>query len=176
RPADFAHSQAHFEEWENVAREFILSPRGRRVWKMGGILWRVALYLSGDTRTGFELMDSNPGAVTRQVTGTAFDEVLTESEINLIMGTYHVASPSVSQIKTLDLSYWPHPKLLYDSNFNFGCWTPVNESWFVERLKALRIGSAGPTNQKKWRSQFRVVKAMRERRDRSRAAAVEFLL
>lgn len=92
RPPDFTPTQAHFTEWENAAREFMQTPRSRLVWKVGGFLWRLALYLVGATKSALALFDMAPGSVTRYVTPTAYEETLLDEEISILLGIFHIKS------------------------------------------------------------------------------------
>ncbi len=156
RPSDFIPMSAHFLEWENTAREFMQTPRSHLVWKVGGFFWRLALYLVGTTEPALALFDMAPGIVTHYVTPTAYEETLTEEEMDLMMGVFHIrSSRSVSvrstmtlsnlhseedetQLVTRDLSYWPHPRHIQGSSFDAACWAPSNESWFIDRIEGLR--------------------------------------
>lgn len=72
------------------------SPRSRLVWKVGGLFWRLALYLVGTTQLPSALLDTAPGAVLRYVTETAYEETLTDAEMDLFMGVFRVESRTFS--------------------------------------------------------------------------------
>ncbi len=92
RPFDFQLTPELYVEWENAAREFMQSSRSRLVWKLGGLFWRLALYLVGTTLPALNLLDATPGVVTQYVTSATYEETLTEEEMDVILGNYRVVS------------------------------------------------------------------------------------
>ncbi len=92
RPPGFSHAQEHFVEWENAARDFMQTPRSRLVWKVGGLFWRLALFFVGTMEPALALLDATPSTTTRYITPTAYEETLTEVEMDLILGMYRIRS------------------------------------------------------------------------------------
>lgn len=90
-PRGFVATVDHFVEWEKRARAFMQTPRSRLVWKLGGLLWRVALYLVEAIEPAYFLFDTVPGTETHCITPTAYEEVLTDEEIDLMIGVHRIA-------------------------------------------------------------------------------------
>ncbi len=103
RPSDFQTTPELYVEWENAAREFMQSARSRLVWKLGGLFWRLALYFVGTTLPSLSLLDATPGLVTQYVTSVAYEETLSEEEMDLFLGYYRAASGMYFISSKLDL-------------------------------------------------------------------------
>lgn len=88
RTADFAPTPEIFIEWENATRAFMRTSRSRLVWKLGGLYWRLALYLLGSTASSLNLLDAPPDSANHKVTPMMYEETLTDEEMDLIMGKY----------------------------------------------------------------------------------------
>ncbi|KAJ7145333.1 hypothetical protein C8R43DRAFT_890492, partial [Mycena crocata] len=56
------------------------------------------------------------------------DPSLTDDEIDLICGVYHVGTGSC--LTTTDQSWWPEPSTWARSAMNVGWWSPYCERWF----------------------------------------------
>ncbi|KAF8144812.1 hypothetical protein K438DRAFT_1492706, partial [Mycena galopus ATCC 62051] len=70
------------------------------------------------------------------------DDYLTEEEIDLICGVYHISMGQLhhgaaSGEQTTTRSWWPRPVSMEQSGLNVGWWTPMCETWFRRRLQQL---------------------------------------
>ncbi|KAJ6556696.1 hypothetical protein B0H10DRAFT_1711546, partial [Mycena sp. CBHHK59/15] len=71
-----------------------------------------------------------------------WDDHLTDDEIDLICGVYHVATGfdrnaiRAEQLSTL--SWWPKPATFDVSALNVGWWTPACEAFYQRRLAQMR--------------------------------------
>lgn len=92
RPSDFTASTELYNSWEKDARAFMLTSKSRPVWKFGGLLWRLALFLVGSEDLALVSLDEPPSLVTCDVTQTAYEETLNDCDIELMIGMYHIAS------------------------------------------------------------------------------------
>lgn len=90
-PYSFVATIAHFAEWENRARAFMQTPRGRLVWKVGGVFWRLALYFVEAIEPAHALFDVAPKTGNSPVTPSTYEEALTDGEIDLMTGLHRVA-------------------------------------------------------------------------------------
>ena len=139
-------------------------------------MWRIAVELWGS-----DLMTEAIEGPSEDVydTGEPFrphrgpdylDDQLTESEIDVICGVYHVLTSmwSVLAFAWSDItdrsataqhtdqekhqSWWPRPNSWSNCPFDTGFWTPMAESWFQSRLKKMRAGEAQPYHVQQWKS------------------------
>ena len=95
RYSDYQPDHLDYEAYEQRRNALLLEPRGRVVLLTGGIVWRLAMeVLSPDAM----LVGPTPGEYGNYVTPSMdppivlWDEGLTESELDLICGVYHVPS------------------------------------------------------------------------------------
>jgi hypothetical protein len=144
--------------YEHTRTQFFDKRRARAALKHGGILWRLAidsLGISGAASLVFEGPDSQPRyrsqcTIPEGSRDIFYDEMLTQSEIDLICGVYMQYDGAQFGNPT-HISWWPRPYIFSNSGLNFGCWTPFNERWFQGRLNAIREGMQKPLSSSEWR-------------------------
>ncbi|PPQ93354.1 hypothetical protein CVT25_014483 [Psilocybe cyanescens] len=80
--------------------------------------------------------------------------MLTESEIQTIIGSYALQTDQPSQVC---LKLWFPPPAAWDSVCN-GClwikWTEHNEEWFMKHIEHICKGSFQPLTAQEWRSKL----------------------
>ncbi|KAF8145071.1 hypothetical protein K438DRAFT_1475847, partial [Mycena galopus ATCC 62051] len=68
------------------------------------------------------------------------DETLTDDEIDVICGVYHVATGGDLAYIT-SRSWWPRPPAFAKSALNVGWWTPACEHFYQGRLQKFNAGT-----------------------------------
>ncbi|KAJ3859441.1 hypothetical protein EV359DRAFT_50836 [Lentinula novae-zelandiae] len=81
-----------------------------------------------------------------------WDDELTEDEIDLICGTYEIATGKFAQYAIR--SWWPRPISWKSSGLNVGYWSSDAENWFQSHMKGIleTPGSVKPLSNNQWRS------------------------
>ncbi|KAJ6504511.1 hypothetical protein DFH09DRAFT_1439992 [Mycena vulgaris] len=81
-----------------------------------------------------------------------WDDCLTEQEIDLICGIYHVSTgQGGDSTQVAKVSWWPKPLAFDASGINVGWWTPQWEKWYQTRLQQLESGRGTLANHEKWK-------------------------
>ncbi|KAJ6597166.1 hypothetical protein DFH09DRAFT_1023809 [Mycena vulgaris] len=140
----------------STRNHFLRTPRGRAALLYGGIVGRLARAVvsaedvlrgpaADATINGICLWDGHsPYAY--------WDDCLTEQEVDLICGVYHVTTGMfISGRQTSTKSWWPRPPVLAKSVLNVGWWTPMCEIWFQQRLRKSETGEGGIVIQQPWK-------------------------
>ncbi|KAL0948817.1 hypothetical protein HGRIS_008942 [Hohenbuehelia grisea] len=83
------------------------------------------------------------------------DDHLTEDEIDLICGVYHVHT---DDNQTSLSSWWPRSNIWDIGGMNLGVWTPDNEEWYLARLAKLTHGEEGLKTSADWRNHVKRMK------------------
>ncbi|KAK7433537.1 hypothetical protein VKT23_019846 [Stygiomarasmius scandens] len=142
---------AEYAAYESAKNDVLLSSNGRLALMQGGILWRLAKDII-PSRT----VTSGPRSSVKH-TGKSFgslqdhelcEEVLTENEVNVIVGLYKVDTETKNQVS--DMSWWPKPVSWAKGNRNFGFWSADDEKFYQERLTEIRNGTARPKTASQW--------------------------
>ncbi|KAJ7655728.1 hypothetical protein DFH06DRAFT_992263 [Mycena polygramma] len=154
RPPNWKPDMSDYRSYVEIRQRFLSSPRGRAALLYGGIVGRLARseaskeeVLRGPTANvlveGICLWDGrSPFAY--------WDDRLTEQEIDLICGVYHVATGGHGE-QTTTLSWWPRPLAFDVSGHAIGWWTPMWETWYEKRLQQLESGSGLLVSHATWR-------------------------
>ncbi|KAJ7848863.1 hypothetical protein B0H14DRAFT_3452903 [Mycena olivaceomarginata] len=130
----------------HAGEQFLQSPRGRAAKLYGGIVGRLACTVVSDEevcRGPTDDVTIDGTCLWDGVSASAYwDDSLTEQEIDLICGVYHISTgqpdPSAfGGVQTTTQSWWPRPSSMAQSGLNVGWWTPMSESWFQRRLRQL---------------------------------------
>ncbi|KLO10305.1 hypothetical protein SCHPADRAFT_892459 [Schizopora paradoxa] len=150
-PLGFQPSPADFEIWETKARGFLDSQRGHLVWKMGGIYWRIALYLRGTVPDAQDLVAQDVGTIQQAVTSSLFEEAITGTELGVLIGMVEIKDELHPKKERMLVSYFPTFKAAEGTPVFDGMWTPCNEEWFLGHLDSLRHGTVGLLSQNQWR-------------------------
>ncbi|KAF7796983.1 hypothetical protein EIP86_008172 [Pleurotus ostreatoroseus] len=140
---------------EQHRKNLLKQPRGRAALLKGGIVWRLALEVLGEEAATMALTSPEEYKFGVNV-GDRYlvDDELTESELDVIVGVYHVATSQRAFANDTDssiVSWWPRHASWQNSNYNLGHWTWKAELWFRNRRKDILEGSAKPMNQGRWR-------------------------
>ncbi|KLO05733.1 hypothetical protein SCHPADRAFT_987665 [Schizopora paradoxa] len=145
-PDGFQPDAAYFEQWETAVRDFLVSPRGHLVWRLGGLYWRIALYVLGTIPGHQDMIENDTGFITSKLRSGFYEEPLTPAELAIVIGLARVDDPN--PIASLArMSYFPHPNAAEGTTLLSSVWTPLNEEWFVAHLLSIQHGGPG------WRSQ-----------------------
>lgn len=160
--------------------QLLSSPRGRAALLYGGVMWRLALeHIGAESAVlgpSVSVLDNGLGDIVH-VEGVGFvgDDKLTDDELAIICGLYHVSTgnlllflciqpakfpttgQSAGEKQNNDqrslISYWPlSDRWSHHSNsYNWGFWTLIDEEWFQSRTRDLASGKNQPVTQGKWR-------------------------
>ncbi|KAJ7151752.1 hypothetical protein C8R43DRAFT_886640, partial [Mycena crocata] len=139
RPQNYKPDHHDYQTYVALRSVFLRSPRGRAALLSGGIIGRLARAVVPDeevlrgpsddaTINGICLWDGHSQQAY-------WDDTLTEQEIDLICGVYHIS--------TGWSSWWPRPAAMATSGLNVGWWTPMCEEWYQRRLR--QVEGAEPT-------------------------------
>ncbi|KAJ7663696.1 hypothetical protein DFH06DRAFT_1128077 [Mycena polygramma] len=125
RPLAYRPDAHDYRSYVAIRDQFLITPRGRAALQYGGIIGRLArAVVSVDNVFAY------------------WDDCLTEQEIDLICGVYHISTGQVdpgssSGEQTTTRSWWPRPASTASSGMSVGWWTPMWEAWFQKRLALL---------------------------------------
>ncbi|KAJ7788705.1 hypothetical protein B0H14DRAFT_2398127, partial [Mycena olivaceomarginata] len=168
---------------QGLCIQFFQSPRDRAALFAGGIIGRLAregianmnedLACMGPTSeavfTGVCLWDGNSAEAY-------WDDMLTESEIDLICGVYEIATGArTDEVQTARVSWWPRPNAFSHSGMNTGWWSPDCERWYQQRLALIRANRATLNTQTDWKRFIELFKASREVALNNEKIAAQFL-
>ncbi|KAE9398903.1 hypothetical protein BT96DRAFT_714644 [Gymnopus androsaceus JB14] len=156
RSVDFKPGLAEYRAYEHRRDQLLRSPRGRAAILAGGVIARLARdvvnigdVFDGPTEEAFygearglHVWDGKSEIAYR-------DDQLTEDEVNLICGTYDVATNNTG---TAFKSWWPRPSSWKLSGLNAGFWSKDAEVWFQKRLEKIRKNNATIHTNNEWRS------------------------
>ncbi|KAK7433627.1 hypothetical protein VKT23_020676 [Stygiomarasmius scandens] len=143
--------ESELAAYETAKKDLLSTSVGRLALMKGGIIWRLAK----DLVPVKSVVKGPPPSV--RTSGVSFgklkgsflcDEVLEESEEDIIVGLYKVESGISGQ--NADLSWWPKPSAWSVGNRNFGYWTPDCEKFYQDRLREIRLGKARPRSATEW--------------------------
>ncbi|KAJ6467981.1 hypothetical protein C8R47DRAFT_1303114 [Mycena vitilis] len=135
-----------------IRDQFLITPRGRAALQYGGIIGRLArAVVSVDDVLRGPTDDASIAGVYFWDGHSQFaywDDCLTEQEIDLICGVYHISTGQVdpgssSGEQTTTRSWWPRPASTASSGMSVGWWTPMWEAWFQKRLALLEQDPPG---------------------------------
>ncbi|KAF7337278.1 hypothetical protein MSAN_02280300 [Mycena sanguinolenta] len=120
--------------------------RGHIALQYGGLISRLArLELSDDEGLrgpGEDVYDKGACLWDGHSDHAYWHENLTEHEIDLICGVYHVQTGRMQEgaEQTMLLSFWPKPNVWAKGNLTPGWWSEACEKWFLRRLERLDEG------------------------------------
>ncbi|KAJ6559425.1 hypothetical protein DFH09DRAFT_921720 [Mycena vulgaris] len=153
RPVGYKHDLADYHAYVSRRSDFLLGPRGRAALLYGGIVGRLA---RSEVSVDEACRGPSDEAFTEGVclwdghsTYGYWDDCLTEQEIDLICGVYHVATGFGDQTSTV--SWWPRPPAFDASGISVGWWTPLWEAWYQKRLNQLETGKAILCTHTEWK-------------------------
>ncbi|KAJ6571017.1 hypothetical protein DFH09DRAFT_916927 [Mycena vulgaris] len=176
RPVKYKFNLLDYNAYISNRRKFLLGPRGRAALLYGGVVGRIARsegvseedVFRGPTddafTDGISLWDGHS-------TSAYWDDCLTEQEIDMICGVYHVATGTFSFFfptgheltsylgfgnQTTTVSWWPRPAAIAASGINVGWWTPMWEVWYQKRLEQVKNGDAALATHDKWKRNLRI--------------------
>ncbi|KAK7458687.1 hypothetical protein VKT23_009686 [Stygiomarasmius scandens] len=155
RQENHQFDSAEYTAYEAAKNDVLLSSKGRLALMQGGILWRLAKDIVAS-----QTVPHGPRSSVKQ-NGISFgslddhdlcEEVLTEDEVNTIVGLYKVDTGTRNQ--TSDRSWWPKPGTWAKGNRTFGYWTADDEKFYQQRLIDIRKGTARPKKASQWYNDF----------------------
>lgn len=74
------------------------------------------------------------------------------------------------------MSWWPKVTTWENSGIDFGCWTPMCERWFRNRLESLREGKAKTFSSKEWYKNLRYQKETKKFLTKWKSIGEDFLI
>ncbi|KAF8180500.1 hypothetical protein K438DRAFT_1602766 [Mycena galopus ATCC 62051] len=139
RPHDYVPNAHDYQGYLWARDRFLQSPRGHAAKLYGGIVGRLASGVVPDD----EVLRGRTDNVTLEgiclsARGSEWgywDDWLSEREIDLICGVYHISTGTGEQTSTK--SWWPKPSAMAQSGLCVGWWTPMCEAWYQRRLGQL---------------------------------------
>ncbi|KAK7030162.1 hypothetical protein R3P38DRAFT_2524007, partial [Favolaschia claudopus] len=166
RLKDFQPDMRDYNGYLDCREHFLRTSRGQVALRSGGIIARIArevltiedgLLGPGDevTRNGICFWDGHtPGAL--------WDDQLTEDEIDIVCGVYHIATgqrdpnqPRGRQITTR--SWWPRPSAFFrNSALAIGWWTPACESFYARRVTMYKEGTLKLETAAAWKENLKL--------------------
>ncbi|KAG1763067.1 hypothetical protein EV702DRAFT_978848 [Suillus placidus] len=163
RPSSFQPNANTYKNYELRREDFLKHPHARAALLRGGILWRLCkasfegrLGLvngpSSDVRVFGEAKRFPSPTSDGGTTWAAWDDILTDDEVDLICGVYYVAVEDGRRKQWTTLSWWPRPNTFEKCGLWTGYWNTSCELWFQRRLSLLRCGEAKPLKTREWRS------------------------
>lgn len=153
-PMGFKPDLKHFQRWETTVRDFLVSLRGHLVWRLGGLYWRIALYILGTVPGPQDLIENDTGFLTVKLRSGLYKEPLTPAEVAILIGLVNVENPNPNAPE-MRMSYFPLPNVADGTALLSSAWTPVSEGWFVAHLESVRAGGPGWRSQNQWRKVLR---------------------
>ncbi|KAJ3721388.1 hypothetical protein DFJ43DRAFT_1004458 [Lentinula guzmanii] len=145
RPAGFSPTLQDYHAYEVLRDDFLCSARGRAALLAGGIVARLARdavneqdVYDGPTENALQEGEHVLCVWEEGKHFALWDDNLTEEEIDLICGTYEVATGMDGIHQTAARSWWPRPGAWRSCGLNCGYWSRDAESWFQNRLNVIR--------------------------------------
>ncbi|KAJ6569677.1 hypothetical protein B0H19DRAFT_704037 [Mycena capillaripes] len=168
RPQNYKPDLSDYTAYITIRCRFLRSPRGRAALLYGGLISRLALA----TETSWNAVLRGPIASDSlfasgiclwdgHTTSAYWDDCLTENELDLICGVYHMATeqrdPNLfNGEQTTTLSWWPRPQSYAPSAMNVGWWTPIWESWYQKHLHRLESGLGAVASHTAWKHNLKL--------------------
>ncbi|KAK6981383.1 hypothetical protein R3P38DRAFT_2808145 [Favolaschia claudopus] len=144
RPQNYVPTADDYRSYVAIRDRFLQSPRGRAAKLYGVIVGRIACSVVSNeevqrgptddvTIDGLCLWDESSSSAY-------WDDCLTEQEIDLICGVYHISTGQFNPSaplgqQTTTRSWWPRPSAMANSGLSVGWCTPMCEQWYQRRLK-----------------------------------------
>ncbi|KAG2114195.1 uncharacterized protein F5147DRAFT_630736 [Suillus discolor] len=165
RLSSFQPNAYTYKTYELQRDDFLRHPHARAALLRGGILWRLCK-ASFEERIGLVNGPSSdvrlfgeakrfPSSTSDGLTWSAWDDILTDDEVDLICGVYYVAVEDDRQKQWTTLSWWPRPNVFNKCSLWTGYWNTSCEFWFQRRLDSIRCGEARPSKTAEWKGALR---------------------
>jgi hypothetical protein len=171
RPAGHRPAISEYNFYEDLRRAFFDHPRSRAARLKGGILWRLALEGGGGIVDDHvldgpsdEVLACGTCIASHNSPESLWDDDLTEAEMDLICGVYHVDTSKSEKHhidvtltcllgtanQTSDLSWWPKQSTFLKSGLWPGYWSPSCEDWFQHRHDSITSGKGDLKTATQW--------------------------
>lgn len=140
-----------YADYAATRDDFLRGPRGHLALMEGGLLWRLAINVVNADSVFQDLGGYDYFYRCHDIDHYFCGERLTVSEIELLIGSYHIFNQGMSYTslrlghssycfpkdgtKYYGASWWPKPSAWNGSCFDIGCWSPRAETWYQERLR-----------------------------------------
>ncbi|KAJ6579919.1 hypothetical protein B0H10DRAFT_1835021 [Mycena sp. CBHHK59/15] len=158
RPRNYQPDRRDYETYVAIRNQFLSTPRGRAALLYGGIVGRLAREAVSNDEVMKGPSDDAPitGICLRNGSSMAayWDNQLTEEELDLICGVYHIATVGGRQVMTV--SWWPKPSAFTLSGLNVGWWTPECESWYQKRVRQIEGFTAKLSTHADWKHNLKL--------------------
>ncbi|KAJ7738839.1 hypothetical protein DFH07DRAFT_965938 [Mycena maculata] len=165
RSQDYQPDVWDFRGYMGRRRQLLHSPRGLVALRSGGVIARIArddvcledgLICPSDYPPdhGVCFWDGRSAESLR-------DEQLTDDEVDIICGVYHVATgqwdpASAGNRQITSRSWWPRPHSFAKSALNVGWWTPACEHFYQGRLQKFDDGIYRIETAHTWKEQLKL--------------------
>ncbi|KAJ6524934.1 hypothetical protein B0H19DRAFT_931432 [Mycena capillaripes] len=157
RPPHYKPDMRDYNAYVSIRSSFFRSRRGRAALLYGGIIGRLA---RSEVSNEEVLRGPSDDALLEGIClwdGKSpfayWDDYLTEEEIDLICGVYHV---STGDEQVSMVSWWPKPAAFSASGLNIGWWTTMWEIWYQRRLQILETNSGGLFTHTQWKHNLKL--------------------
>ncbi|KAJ7776936.1 hypothetical protein DFH07DRAFT_731429 [Mycena maculata] len=145
---------------------FLHTPRARIVLQYGGVIARLgrSQVSDDDFFTGFgeDIYDVGD-CLWDGTSGFAYwHDKLSDHEIDLLCGVYHVDTSITDPEQTSTVSWWPKPHVWARGSLDGAWWTLQCDDWFQRRLDQFERGVYKPTRQSQWRHNLKFRKEVKQ--------------
>ncbi|KAF8627653.1 hypothetical protein AX15_004346 [Amanita polypyramis BW_CC] len=190
RLRSFIPDPMEYRLYEAARDDFLRGPFGRAALLKGGIIWRLAKgtvpiheVFNGPTRLAKDF-----GQLVLVSNGQdMIDDNLSDDQSELISGLYQIGKSSTlskeyiiecraahgNQIK--EVSWWPKHTTWKGCGLDVGYWSSSCETWFLNRLRAIRNGTATPRTSREWKNSLSYLRRTPVLVENGRRAADMFL-
>ncbi|KAJ4469377.1 hypothetical protein C8J55DRAFT_492089 [Lentinula edodes] len=170
RPVGFVPTLQDYRSYEAARNDFLRSARGRAALLAGGIIARLArgvvnendIY-DGPTEHALQKGERALCVLEEGASRAFWDDQLTLEEMDLICGSYEVATGFISKDgiqQTAIRSWWPRSGAWKSCGLNCGFWSEDAEDWFLTRLhKILHMDVLSVMTGQEWRAKLKFRKA-----------------
>ncbi|KAF6748186.1 hypothetical protein DFP72DRAFT_1074660 [Ephemerocybe angulata] len=161
RPLNYKFTWEDYRAYQRMRDNLLRHPRMCAAMLRGGFVWRVCWASLGGSST-YRGPTSCPSLIlTMSESATHFyDDDLTETELDLILGTYRMASANGKD--TYTRSWWPPVNVFEGCGEDYGRWTDYREQGFQDRLDDIEKGAAGPLKAKEWKAKLKGTREQRQ--------------
>ncbi|KAJ7237283.1 hypothetical protein B0H12DRAFT_1026422, partial [Mycena haematopus] len=169
RSRDYQPDVWDYRSYLERRTQLLRSPRGLVALRSGGIIARIAREVVSLEDGLIGPSDYPPDHGICFWDGKSADtlrgEQLTNDEVDVICGVYHVATgqrdpSSTNNRQITSRSWWPRPPAFAKSALNVGWWTPACEHFYRGRLEKLNGGVYMIQTAHTWKEQLKLERKM----------------
>ncbi|KAJ7171904.1 hypothetical protein B0H12DRAFT_1040615 [Mycena haematopus] len=165
RPQDYQPDVWDYRSYLERRTQLLRSSRGLVALRSGGIIARIAREVvsleDGLIDPSDYPLDHGICFWDGKSAKTLRGEQLTDDEVDVICGVYHVATgqrdpSSANNRQITSRSWWPRPPAFSKSALNVGWWTPACEHFYQGRLEKLNGGIYMIQTAHTWKEQLKL--------------------